>query len=514
MSRHFVFTVVPILCSAPVTALAQGSPPGAAAPETEARPAAEAPPPSEAPAAGAAASGEATATPASVPATVAPVPAPDSATTRAAAAATATAATATTTPPVPAPAAPPPAVTPPSPLPLHVTGSFFSRYEQRDGYDRLGVSGGRFVEGDAVAYRARLGLMTAPIDIGRGNSVELAFTPQASGFWGQLPSTVADAAVGLHEGFLRLKTPAFHVDVGRFVMNYGDSLVIGSLEWHQTARSFDGGRFHVPFGSSGAYVDFFGTQLAEGREGPDTGPAAGDAYLTGAYFGLGPLLDEGFELDAYLLGSIVPRAEDQPVDPDDPTLGTADQDTAAQATLGARVKHQVGRLDYRMETGIQAGKRPALGENPKALAGHFDLELGVKPVAPLRVALEGLYATGDDPSTTDAEGWDQLYPTAHKWLGLADIFGARTNIYGGVLHASVTATESLTFKAQGHSYWRPRNVDRNSYAGSEIDTHAIYAIGTGLKLRGMYAIFIPSEDHYADDTVAHYLEVELRYDLK
>ena len=101
--------------------------------------------------------------------------------------------------PVAAPAEPTTLADGPSKL-LIPTSSSFARFEVREGYDRLGRSRARFVEGDAFFYRARLGLQLAPIDVGGGTMVSVQFTPQASGKLGTLGSTVADAALGLHEG--------------------------------------------------------------------------------------------------------------------------------------------------------------------------------------------------------------------------------------------------------------------------------------------------------------------------
>lgn len=81
--------------------------------------------------------------------------------------------------PAPMPSAAPVAAAPPSapaqalPPPekeaegtaLVVTGSFFGRYEVRDGYARMGVSRARWLEGDTTVYRARLGLSTVPLEI-------------------------------------------------------------------------------------------------------------------------------------------------------------------------------------------------------------------------------------------------------------------------------------------------------------------------------------------------------------
>jgi hypothetical protein len=109
-------------------------------------------------------------------------------------------------------------------------------------------------------------------------------------------------------------------------------------------------------------------------------------------------------------------------------------------TGGIRVKQRISAVDYRVEAGVQTGHRPRLGlERQTALAYQGDAEAGVNLLDDrLRFALEGLYATGDDPDTADrAEGWDQLYPTAHKFLGRADIIGPRTNVASGTFDLSV-----------------------------------------------------------------------------
>jgi hypothetical protein len=60
------------------------------------------------------------------------------------------------------------------------------------------------------------------------------------------------------------------------------------------------------------------------------------------------------------------------------------------------------------------------------------------------------------------------------------------------------------------------------FAGAEVDTGLTYALGKGLNLKGLYAVFVPGKDFYpqgpmamtASEKLAHYLEIELRYDLK
>jgi hypothetical protein len=160
----------------------------------------------------------------------------------------------------------------------------------------------------------------------------------------------------------------------------------------------------------------------------------------------------------------------------------------------------------------------AAGTNIDSLAYHIDAEVGMSFLdGDFRVGLEGMYASGNDPTTPDAEGWNQLFPTAHKFLGLSDAFGARTNVVSGVLHLMYKPVAGLTAAIDTHFLMRPEPVAAmgpDGYAATEIDFNLGYAIGPGLVLRGLYAVFVPDDDIYPADDVLHYVELELRYDLK
>lgn len=399
--------------------------------------------------------------------------------------------------------------------PLKVGASMFTRFEMREGYDRLGRSRARFTEGELAVYRARLRLDTAPIEIGAGQSVQIRFAPQVAGFWGNLPNTVAKPDLGINEAYLRLANDLFTLDVGHFMMNYGDALVIGDLRWHQNARSFDGGRIRVSPGDAKYWVDVFFTQLSEGWSGPDPDAFAGDAFFTGIYADLGPLLGDKTVLEPYLLGQLWLNQDD--VAQADGSV--ADVAGAVQGTLGVRAKQTYGIIDLRLETGIQFGKRRAGVNAVKVFAYHVDAEVGVKPMKGLRLSLEGLYASGDDPDTETVEGWDHLYPTAHKFLGLMDVTGARANMASGVLHVAYTGLKPIILKLDGHVFIRPQTADGvKAYEGTELDLNVIYLLGKGLKLRVMYAVFIPGSDHFFvnDEAVtdpAHYVEAQFGFNF-
>jgi len=427
------------------------------------------------------------------------------------------------------------------------TGSFFGRYEVRANYDEIGVSRApRFVEGDAFFYRARFGLATTPISISDSATVSLQFTPQTAGVMGTLPNTITDASIGLHEGYLRAGSSVVRFDVGRFEMNYGDSLVIGSLDWNETGRSFDGMRARVaPSGPTGYYVDIFGTQVDEGRPDVLTPFAGGDHYFVGVYSGVGPAITPGLDLDFYLLAQIIPGVDAIDLAPMDPMNAPTDREGATEGTLGVRAKQKIDMVDYRAEAGVQLGKRiptfptmmmgmavppPPELDAVDAFAYQLDAEIGVTPVEMLRLGLEGIIASGDDPTSADkSEGWNELYPTAHKFLGLADIFHQggqkRTNVGSGVLHVTLKPSAVVTLQVDAHLFTRLEGMTAmgdGGFAGAEVDTGIAYALGKGLNLKGLYAVFVPGEDFYpqgpmamtADEKLAHYLEIELRYDLK
>ncbi|MFM2420719.1 MAG: hypothetical protein RL385_5442, partial [Pseudomonadota bacterium] len=89
-----------------------------------------------------------------------------------------------------------------------------------------------------------------------------------------------------------------------------------------------------------------------------------------------------------------------------------------------------------------------------------------------------------------------------------------------------TPMKNLAINLDGHIFARPEKLGtaptaKKGMAGSEVDLGAAYTLAKGLKVRALYALFMPSEDFYpvgnlgkgvSPDPV-HFGEVELRYDL-
>lgn len=384
-----------------------------------------------------------------------------------------------------------------------VGAELFSRIEAREDYDDYGLTAGRIAEGDRVVYRARLELALAPVDIGRGLTAAVRFHPQASGTWGQLSGGLEDPAVTMHQAALRLASGAGWLDIGRFEMIYGEHLVIGNVGWHETGRAFDGARLHGPLGESGAYVDAFVTMLAEGAlVGATNPPLAGDMYFYGAYAGIGPMLAEALELDFYLLFNTSPQANDGPM---------PRPYSSTETTVGVRAKSTVGLATLRGEAGVQVGERPGSQDDVHAYQVDADAMFAVADAAAIGVG--ALYASGDDPTTSDLEGWNQLYPTAHKFLGLMDIIGPRSNVaaLSGKLRGRPRADVDLGL--DGHVFVRPETATAvDGLAGYELDGWAEVTVGTGLSLRVLFAAFIGNDDGpFGTGELAQYGEIQLSY---
>jgi len=378
-----------------------------------------------------------------------------------------------------------------------------TRLEIRDDYAPLGLVGRRLGESDGIVYRARLSLGLPELAVSDALRVSVLFQPQATGYWGDVSGNLSDPGVGMHQAKGRLAFDGGWLDVGRFEMAYGEHLVIGNVDWHQTGRAFDGLRFHGDLGSNGAYIDGFATILQEGSALDIVDPIfGGDFYFIGGYAGIGPMLAPGLELDTYLLLNIAPKIEGVPM---------PQTHTATEVTIGARVKETVGIATLRGEGGVQLGERPASTNDVYAYQVDADVMLAFTPM--LDGGVGGFFASGDDPDTEKIESWNQLYPTAHKFLGLMDIIGARTNVAGGNVKLRVKPLAELALGIDGHLFWRPQTADGvDAYAGFESDMWGEWAMGKGLSLRPMFSFFVPNQDGpYAENDIAHYVEVQLRY---
>lgn len=407
----------------------------------------------------------------------------------------------------------------PSLSPIKFGTSTWSRFELRENYDKIGVSRARFSEGDQTVFRARIKMETAELPLIDGVTGLVNFTPQASGSWGLSGAggTVGEANLGIYEGFFMLKSKMLEVKGGRFAMNYGDALIIGNLDWHQSGRAFDG--LHTHFILDKGYVDAFLTQQAEGWAAVNNPFLAGDSYFWGLYSNFGGYITEGLNLEPYFLGLSSAATSNLTATDAMGNAITYTRDGATLFTLGARIQQKVGLIDYRVEGGFQfgetAGGVPTTGTTAAAvetLAGQVEGEFGLN-VGKGRIGLGGFYATGNDPTSTTNEAYNELFPTTHKFLGWMDVIGFRTNVTGGMLKLGYKLTDALTADVHGHLFARPQagglgRTGPDSFAGGEVDIQLNQKIGKYMSVRPMYGLFIPNAEHYASGDLVHYFELQ------
>lgn len=211
--------------------------------------------------------------------------------------------------------------------------------------------------------------------------------------------------------------------LGRQEIAYGDHLIIGSLPWANPGRSFDGLRFRRQ--TSNGSIELLQSKITDNQTSADQGD---DVNLTSLYgaFEFGPRLGE---LDLYFIRQ------------SDSRQNMADVNTFGVRALGK----SFGNFFYRTENGIQSGA--GLGED----AYQYNLELGVR-LSGVALSVEGAIAGAD---------YRQLYPTAHKFLGIADLFGRR-NIEQYVFRARSGLLENVDLTAEFHRFYR-KDGNRPAY---------------------------------------------------
>ncbi|RUM91292.1 MAG: hypothetical protein DSZ26_01260 [Thermovibrio sp.] len=292
--------------------------------------------------------------------------------------------------------------------------------------NRLGDENGDRLLG---SYRARLKIKAELSD-----GVTAVFTPQAVGYWGENLQGVLlgertsiegasgeTNSVNMHEAYILLSNP-FGIDnvivkLGRQEVNLGNQRLVGSVGWSQAGRSLDGILVGYVAGDYGLAGFFYGklndnvgrfdawVMPQNGNDGDSTDIDLYVATWQGKFkpFGVGGT----YELtDIY----VNPRG----------------------ATLGARnVNTLYGRVTPAFDTDFAKIKLNIEGATQTGDAGKDDLSgyffsIGAgaefDQVAWAPSAFLGYdYYSGDKDNKGDIDSFWSVLPTAHKWLGHADV---------------------------------------------------------------------------------------------
>ena len=230
----------------------------------------------------------------------------------------------------------------------------------------------------------------------------------------------------------------FTLRVGRQELFFGEQRLVGHLTWVNSARSFDGVR--ATFRTKGFKLDAFGTSVVRILDGQFDKSGNGNRFA-GAYGSATTWIPKAtVEPYVFWRGDQAQKAE------------RGDIGSLSAATIGTR---WVGKLpasfDYGAEMAYQTG---SLGSDTVgAWAGHWIVGKMLDSARKLRVAEEYNFASGDsNPTDGNRQTFDQLYPTGHDKMGLADQVGWK-NIRDLRSIVEVTPHKGWPVTASLHSWW-------------------------------------------------------------
>jgi hypothetical protein len=277
--------------------------------------------------------------------------------------------------------------------------------------------------------------------------------------------------------------------LGRQELAFGEQRLLGPLGWTNVGRTWDAAR--VMLRAKAWQADIFGASLVRSL------PAAFDKS------------GNGNRLAGVVATSrdVIPQASVEPYlfwrrDVDLPselmTIGNL-----AQTTIGARIAGKLpARLDYGVEMAMQRGSLAA--DSVSAWAGHWQLRESLPGAGAVTLTSEYNFATGDkNPVDGRRQTFDQLYPTGHDRLGLADQVGWR-NIHHLRQGFEFVALEATRMSLNYHSWWLAEKTDglyaasgallarvaggaASSHVGQEIDVQISRLLTPQIQLAGGYA---------------------------
>ncbi len=317
---------------------------------------------------------------------------------------------------------------------------------------------------------------------------------QDSRTFGAEQSTTGNLSrVDLLEGYVDLRNLGdlspmlenINVRVGRWQWFYGNHRLIGTLNWANQSRSYDGARVRWD-NKKGDWIDLFAAKIQEDFTGGVSGDGTSISALSDrdeVFYGLYTHFKHdnwGLVSEPYFIARS--RSRD--------TNDTGYRDGEQRYTFGARIHGKnmswLPGVDFTFEHAWQAGKfEPAPGSVLRDFAGTSAFAPGVprpnssqviqayagalgagytfenvawKP----RIGYDYVYATGDKrPGSGASKTFSQLYPTGHARLGYID-FHAWQNIRDHQFHLTLKPSKKLLVKADLH-FFRADQVADNWY---------------------------------------------------
>ena len=384
-----------------------------------------------------------------------------------------------------------------------------------------------------VLQRFRLGLMIKPTDW-----LKIYAQTQDSREWlsdrpdipGQLGAE-GDDPFDLRQAYIEIgntKDIPWGIKVGRQILSYGDERLIGAFDWNNIGRTFDAVK--LSYKAPTWWVDAFAsTVVTPHREGYNQSDLFNgneterEQVFSGIYFSTTALEFQTTDLYALHLHEELAVTSTNFV-----TLGMrlkskpgyfADAAPAGYAKDGKTMlppapPKPIG-FDYDAEFAFQTGEVRDL--DLTAFAAHVGIGYTFDSSWLPRIGVAYNYGSGDgDPTDTDSETFQNLFPTNHKFYGQMDVFSwqnmhdievnlkfspvKKVNVKAEYHAFFLASTDDVWYRANGSTAVRPLKSPArgaSNYAGSEVDLTVNYAATKWLTFEVGYSHFFAG-DYLAD----------------
>lgn len=386
-----------------------------------------------------------------------------------------------------------------------------TRWEERDG-----VNFGSSVNQQDMLSRLRVGSAFQPWSwlkvYAMGQDARVPF------YGAPAPATVRDT-MDLQEAYIefsRERKTGLGATFGREMLDYGESRVIGTPQWTNVARTYDGGRIYLrkPHVQIEALLISPVKVLPDSFNRPDFGDRIWGTYNTFSRVWLSA------SFDAYALRHSQNRIG-----------GWTGAGTLGTNSFGGRF---YGPLPHDFKYSLEAiGQTGHLGPLRQRAYAWFTGVSKPATVAnrPLILSLEYKLASGTKANATDSGTYDQLSPANHDKFGHEDLFGWRNlKTLKSLETWKVTKTFALNlmysderlysasdalYNSQGSSIARSKKGTAGTHVGQELDSFVTYQYGAHLFGAGFGHFF---KGEFIENTTSHvnprYFYIFQQYTIK
>lgn len=313
--------------------------------------------------------------------------------------------------------------------------------------------------------------------------------------------------------------------LGRQEIVWGDGRLVGASDWSPTGRSLDAVRGQLVIGNFDL-EGFASVLIAPGAMPPEVQRgSAGDPEGAGAQlhglrlaWHIAPLLN----VESNNLARIVRNPTDDLLEPSDLYVA------------GIRVWGDYPSLSYSVEGAYEQGRTAVIGDTRSRRAYAAAARARYAPGLPwdLAFSAQGLYASGQDPSSEDTTRFDPVLPDSREGLGAMGVY-AWSNVLSGsaMIHVTPLSDTEATLgyhyvtMAEPSDTWQtatlvavgqdPNNED--AMLGHELDASlkirpwapVVFTTGYGLFLTGEGAKNVLESSGRGKTDMQHYGYVQI-----